>query len=83
MKTRAGEAQASTTRVIRGGSWNNPVADARAANRNRNTPENRNTNIGFRPASPSHRQIGGVCRPCAGDPVAVHVTDRLPVLAVW
>ena len=50
MNTRAGEAQASTTRVIRGGSWNNPVGNARAANRNRNTPENRNTNIGFRPA---------------------------------
>jgi serine/threonine-protein kinase len=43
--------EASTSRVIRGGSWVNPVGAARAALRNRNTPENRNTNFGFRPAS--------------------------------
>jgi len=42
--------QASTTRVIRGGGWNNPVANARAADRFRDTPEYRSTNVGFRPA---------------------------------
>ncbi len=38
-------------RVLRGGSWNNKPENARPANRNRNTPENRNDNNGFRPAS--------------------------------
>ncbi|MBI5479967.1 MAG: SUMF1/EgtB/PvdO family nonheme iron enzyme [Deltaproteobacteria bacterium] len=35
-------------RVIRGGSWNNNPNNLRAANRNRNTPTNRNDNIGVR-----------------------------------
>ena len=34
--------------VLRGGSWNNNPRNLRAANRNRNTPDNRNNNIGFR-----------------------------------
>ncbi|MCY7278167.1 MAG: hypothetical protein LH702_31630 [Phormidesmis sp. CAN_BIN44] len=33
---------------MRGGSWNNNPLNCRSANRNRNTPENRNNNIGFR-----------------------------------
>jgi hypothetical protein len=37
-------------RVKRGGSWNNNAANCRAANRNRNTPDKRNNNLGFRPA---------------------------------
>ncbi|MCP4701505.1 MAG: SUMF1/EgtB/PvdO family nonheme iron enzyme [Gammaproteobacteria bacterium] len=37
--------------VLRGGSWNNKPRRARAANRNRNKPDNRNNNIGFRLAS--------------------------------
>ena len=36
------------TRVVRGGSWNNNQNNARAAYRNRNNPNNRNNNIGFR-----------------------------------
>jgi len=36
--------------VIRGGSWNNEPRNVRAANRNRNAPENRNNNLGFRAA---------------------------------
>jgi hypothetical protein len=39
--------------VLRGGSWNNNPINLRATNRNNNTPDNRNTNIGFRCASES------------------------------
>ena len=35
-------------RVVRGGSWNNNPQNCRVANRNRNNPDNRNNNIGFR-----------------------------------
>jgi retron-type reverse transcriptase len=35
-------------RVVRGGSWNNNPRNLRAANRNRNTTDNRNNNLGFR-----------------------------------
>lgn len=35
-------------RVIRGGSWNNKPENLRASNRNRNTTDNRNNNLGFR-----------------------------------
>ncbi|MEA2060752.1 MAG: SUMF1/EgtB/PvdO family nonheme iron enzyme [Thermodesulfobacteriota bacterium] len=45
-----------SNRVIRGGSWNNNVRNCRSANRNRNTPDNRNNNNGFRLAcSPAHQ----------------------------
>jgi hypothetical protein len=44
----------SSNRVNRGGSWNNTSRNCRSANRNRNEPGNRNTNIGFRPSIPSH-----------------------------
>lgn len=43
--------EASTTRVIRGGSWNAPVGSALAALRNWNTPESWYPYVGFRPAS--------------------------------
>jgi len=32
----------------RGGSWNNEARNARCACRNRNNPDNRNNNVGFR-----------------------------------
>ncbi|HAJ59446.1 MAG TPA: hypothetical protein DCP31_09410 [Cyanobacteria bacterium UBA8543] len=34
--------------MLRGGSWNNNPRNCRCAYRNRNTPDNRNNNIGFR-----------------------------------
>jgi hypothetical protein len=45
-------------RVVRGGSWNNNGRNVRSANRNRNTPDNRNNNLGFRLALAQHAMIG-------------------------
>lgn len=39
------------SRVARGGSWNNKPNNVRAANRNNETPDNSNNNIGFRLSS--------------------------------
>ena len=44
----------------RGGSWNNNPGNLRSANRNRNTPDNRNNNIGFRIASTACCQSVGL-----------------------
>jgi len=41
----------SENRVIRGGNFNNNAQNCRSANRNRNNPDNRNNNLGFRPAA--------------------------------
>ena len=38
--------------MIRGGAWNNKPRNVRSANRNNNTPDNRNNNIGLRLSSP-------------------------------
>jgi formylglycine-generating enzyme required for sulfatase activity len=35
-------------KTLRGGSWNNNPTNVRISIRNRNEPENRNNNIGFR-----------------------------------
>ena len=40
--------------VLRGGSWNNNADNARAVQRNRNNPGNRNDNRGFRLVSSAH-----------------------------
>jgi hypothetical protein len=40
--------------VLRGGSWNNTVDNARGSQRNRNHPDNRNDNNGFRVVSSAH-----------------------------
>jgi hypothetical protein len=44
--------------VIRGGSWNHEPRNVRSANRNRNTPDNRNNNLGFRLAQSGHAALG-------------------------
>ena len=41
-------------RVLRGGAWNNNQDNARSAFRNRNNPNNRNNNVGFRVLCSSH-----------------------------
>ena len=48
--------------VMRGGSWNNNARNCRAANRNRNAPDNQNNNNGFRVAAvpASTLRIAGV-----------------------
>ncbi|WP_090330432.1 SUMF1/EgtB/PvdO family nonheme iron enzyme [Nitrosomonas sp. Nm51] len=51
----AGDRSASGAgRVIRGGSWNNNGRNVRSANRNRNSPDKRNNNLGFRLALAQH-----------------------------
>jgi formylglycine-generating enzyme required for sulfatase activity len=42
------KAERGSNRVIRGGSWINNARNCRSANRNRNAPDNRNNNVGFR-----------------------------------
>ncbi|WP_446010637.1 SUMF1/EgtB/PvdO family nonheme iron enzyme [Candidatus Electrothrix sp.] len=49
--------------MIRGGSWNNNARNARSANRNRNTPGNRNNNLGFRLVLPPAHRILQMQRP--------------------
>ncbi|MBV8399955.1 MAG: SUMF1/EgtB/PvdO family nonheme iron enzyme, partial [Acetobacteraceae bacterium] len=46
--------------VLRGGSWNNNPQNLRAANRNRNTPDNRNNNSGFRLGSTLSAGAGAI-----------------------
>jgi len=45
-----------SNRVNRGGSWNNQARNVRVSNRNNNTPDNRNNNLGFRLACSSKQQ---------------------------
>ncbi len=45
-----------SNRVIRGGSWNNNAVNLRSANRNNDSPGNRNNNIGFRLANTEYSQ---------------------------
>ncbi len=43
-----GSGPCSCFKVLRGGGWNNPAENLRAAYRNRNHASNRNDDIGFR-----------------------------------
>ncbi|MBQ6764314.1 MAG: SUMF1/EgtB/PvdO family nonheme iron enzyme, partial [Paludibacteraceae bacterium] len=46
--TKQGDKSSGSNRVNRGGSWNNNASNCRVANRNNNSPGNRNNNLGFR-----------------------------------
>ncbi|GHT15140.1 hypothetical protein AGMMS4956_14460 [Bacteroidia bacterium] len=48
-----------SNRVNRGGSWNNNAQNCRVANRNNNTPSNRNNYLGFRLVLPYFTQKDG------------------------
>lgn len=54
--------EGGSNRVNRGGSWNNNAKNARSSNRNRNNPDNRNNNLGFRLLFPLAHREGG-CLP--------------------
>ncbi|MCX7421546.1 MAG: SUMF1/EgtB/PvdO family nonheme iron enzyme [Planctomycetia bacterium] len=54
-----------SNRVLRGGSWNNNSRNTRSANRNRNTPDNRNNNNGFRVVCVSGPSTPRAARQCA------------------
>ncbi|MCP4625677.1 MAG: hypothetical protein GY850_19485 [bacterium] len=41
----------------RGGSWNNNASNCRSANRNRNSPGNRDNNLGFRLVVPPAQKV--------------------------
>lgn len=45
-----------SNRVKRGGSWNNNAINCRVANRNNNSPDYSNNNLGFRLVSTTHRK---------------------------
>ncbi|NUO09475.1 MAG: SUMF1/EgtB/PvdO family nonheme iron enzyme [Candidatus Brocadia sp.] len=44
-------AHSGSNRVARGGGWNNNASNCRATNRNNDSPDIRNNNLGFRFAS--------------------------------
>ena len=68
----AGERSQAAKRVIRGGSWNNNPRNCRSANRNRNAPDNRNNNLGFRVA----RAQRGRWIPSRTEPIAFRSRHR-------
>ena len=62
-------------RVLRGGSWNNNARNTRTANRNRNTPDNRDNNNGFRVVSSgvSTSRVAGIARPSWPEPAGSRI----------
>ena len=83
--------------VLRGGDWKNNPNNLRSAKRNRNTPDNRNNNNGFRIARTAQGQsvppfdrwhgVPGVCpgalsEVCAAHPLwLISIGSGCPVLA--
>jgi len=59
----------ASRRVIRGGSWSNAARNCRSASRSRNSPGNRNTNLGFRPARTVDQEAlyAAMAEACPGD----------------
>ncbi len=60
-----GSPQLNSQRVLRGGSWINNARNLRSANRNANSPDNRNHNIGLRLAGALLKRIHSRVE-CAG-----------------
>ena len=69
-------------RVIRGGSWNNNPDNLRTSNRNRNTTDNRNNNLGFRlvqsTCTASGRSGAGLFKDSSGETAGVHEPASRP-----
>jgi hypothetical protein len=55
--------QGSSNRVNRGGSFDNAASNARSANRNNDTPENADNNLGLRPVKASQCPIAVIQGP--------------------
>ncbi len=69
----------------RGGTWNNPARNCRAANRNNHEPVNRNNNLGFR-ASLARRRAEHVRRTGQGpvpDATSVALGQIRKARRVW
>ncbi|MFC1572680.1 hypothetical protein ACFL6M_03675 [Candidatus Eisenbacteria bacterium] len=62
----------------RGGSWNNQAENCRSAYRNRNTPENRNNNLGFRVARSSADRVDALPDGTGRFPVSPRATKTRP-----
>jgi hypothetical protein len=54
--------------VNRGGAWNDNPRNVRSANRNRNTTDNRNNNLGFRLASTPLARTARSTEPAGAQP---------------
>ena len=69
-----------SSRVLRGGSWNNNENNLQSDNPNTNTPNNENNNIGFRISSPGIRKdpISGQTRRGAESPRRPRRTQDYP-----
>ena len=73
--------------MIRVGSWNNPARNCRSAYRNRNEPDNRNNNLGFRlvllPAHQAAADAGLLIRTKLRSPVSAGAkTNAVPGLVI-
>ncbi|MBU0656757.1 MAG: type II toxin-antitoxin system Phd/YefM family antitoxin [Gammaproteobacteria bacterium] len=79
--------------MLRGGSWNNTPRNVRSANRNNNTPDNRNNNIGFRLASAQTSAVAAVDQTAILSLMRLHhgekpmppgmLVGRLPNICRW
>ena len=65
-----GVGRTGDNRVLRGGSWINNGRNCRSANRNNNSPDNANNNIGFRLARAQYA-------------VGMSVNDQTFILSDW
>ena len=61
-----GSLQKNSQRVLRGGNWINNAQNVRSANRNANSPDNRNHNIGLRLAGALLKFFCPLCGGCGG-----------------